>query len=266
MNADQELAHAVRSWLRAHEDDRADRVLGAVLDALDTTPQRDFAARPLMTTAAMLVAVAAVVVGAVLTIAWPTPPEVGAPDVGSDVALPIAELDLQRRPGVIDAEIPASAGPAIQVASGRVRGSAFSLTVYRDAERPGGLCWWIAHGAGGDGGCGPIPGEGLPEFGPFGGIGESPHPMSTVRFDGMVAPEVARVWVVTDEGRADAVVIPDVLEGVAASAFVVFLPSETHATSLVAADGSGRIMHEVPILPVLQDAPPDPTAVPTPMP
>jgi hypothetical protein len=40
MSTDRDVTRIVRSWLRSDEADSADRVLDAVLDALDTTPQR----------------------------------------------------------------------------------------------------------------------------------------------------------------------------------------------------------------------------------
>jgi hypothetical protein len=40
MSTDRDTARIVRSWLRTDEHESADRVLDAVLDALDTTPQR----------------------------------------------------------------------------------------------------------------------------------------------------------------------------------------------------------------------------------
>jgi hypothetical protein len=40
MSSDRDTARIVRSWLRADEHESADRVLDAVLDQLDTTPQR----------------------------------------------------------------------------------------------------------------------------------------------------------------------------------------------------------------------------------
>lgn len=40
MSTDRDTTRIVRSWLRAEENDSADRVLGTVLDRLDTTPQR----------------------------------------------------------------------------------------------------------------------------------------------------------------------------------------------------------------------------------
>lgn len=40
MSTDRDTTRIVRSWLEMDESDCADRVLGAVLDRLDTTPQR----------------------------------------------------------------------------------------------------------------------------------------------------------------------------------------------------------------------------------
>src|SRR3954464_4434786 len=40
MTANRDLTRVVRSWLREDEHESADRVLGVVLDRLDTTPQR----------------------------------------------------------------------------------------------------------------------------------------------------------------------------------------------------------------------------------
>jgi hypothetical protein len=39
MSTDRDTTRIVRSWLRTDENDSADRVLGVVLDRLDTTPQ-----------------------------------------------------------------------------------------------------------------------------------------------------------------------------------------------------------------------------------
>ena len=40
MSTDRDTTRIVRSWLRTEENESADRVLGTVLDRLDTTPQR----------------------------------------------------------------------------------------------------------------------------------------------------------------------------------------------------------------------------------
>jgi hypothetical protein len=87
MSTDRDTTRIVRSWLRAEENESADRVLDAVLDRLDTTPQRRAtrwpARRPQMnTTAKLALGAAAVVVVALLGINFLVPggPRVGGPD------------------------------------------------------------------------------------------------------------------------------------------------------------------------------------------
>ena len=67
MSTDRDTTRIVRSWLRTGEHESADRVLDAVLDQIDTTPQRDatwWPARrfPHMNNAAKLALTAAAVV------------------------------------------------------------------------------------------------------------------------------------------------------------------------------------------------------------
>ena len=77
MSTERDTTRIVRSWLRGDEHDSADRVLNAVLDALDTTPQRRATWWPVRRTPTMnkfvtiglgaaAVVVVAVVVGAQL--------------------------------------------------------------------------------------------------------------------------------------------------------------------------------------------------------
>lgn len=163
-----------------------------------------------------------------------------------DAALPVANLDVEPKPGFIEpAGMPGVKGPMIQVASGEVSGEEFRLTLYRSAD---GFCLSLAAIQYRGGGCGAAPGEG-PEFGLFGVIGQSGLADGTIEIDGMVAPDVASVWVVTDDGRrANALLVPAELDGLEASVFVVFLPADTHPTNIVAADGSGAVLEEFPIL------------------
>ena len=88
MSTDRDTTRIVRSWLRTDEHESADRVLDAVLDQLDTTPQRRatwWPARrfPEMNNSAKLaLAAAAVVVAALLGIQFLGPGQnVGAPDL-----------------------------------------------------------------------------------------------------------------------------------------------------------------------------------------
>lgn len=87
MSTDRDTTRIVRSWLRTDEYDSADRVLGAVLDRLDTTPQRR-ATWPvrrfpeLNNIAKLALGAAAVVVAALLGINFLLPggPSIGGPD------------------------------------------------------------------------------------------------------------------------------------------------------------------------------------------
>ncbi len=85
MSTDRDTTRIVRSWLRADQHDSADRVLGSVLDQLDTTPQRrttEWSARrfPDMNNFTKLgLAAAAVAIAAWLGFTYLTAPNVGAP-------------------------------------------------------------------------------------------------------------------------------------------------------------------------------------------
>lgn len=88
MSTDRDTTRIVRSWLRTDEHESADRVLGTVLDALDTTPQRRATRWParrfseMNNTAKLAVGAAAVVVAAVLGIGFLLPAEqrIGSPE------------------------------------------------------------------------------------------------------------------------------------------------------------------------------------------
>jgi hypothetical protein len=88
MSTDRDTTRIVRSWLRTDENDSADRILGTVLDRLDTTPQRRatwWPARrlPEMNSVAKFgVAAAAVVVAALLGFNYLIAPNVGGPGLG----------------------------------------------------------------------------------------------------------------------------------------------------------------------------------------
>lgn len=86
MSTDRDTTRIVRSWLRTDEHESADRVLDAVLDQLDTTPQRRFAWWParrfpeMNNSAKLALAAAAVVVAAFLGIRFLVPGEsIGGP-------------------------------------------------------------------------------------------------------------------------------------------------------------------------------------------
>jgi hypothetical protein len=84
MSTDRDTTRIVRSWLRSDENDSADRVLGAVLDRLNTTPQRRATAWPTwrptdMNNLQRFVLAAAVVTLAVLGLGYATGARTGAP-------------------------------------------------------------------------------------------------------------------------------------------------------------------------------------------
>jgi hypothetical protein len=87
MSTDRDTTRIVRSWLRSEENESADRVLGTVLDRLDTIPQRRATLWParrlseLNTTSKLALGAAAVVVAALLGIGFlfPEGTNIGGP-------------------------------------------------------------------------------------------------------------------------------------------------------------------------------------------
>ena len=94
MSTDRDTTRIVRSWLRTDEHESADRVLDAVLDQLDTTPQRranPWPVRrfPTMNSFAKLgLAAAAVAVAALLGFNYLVAPNLGGPNLGGPEATP----------------------------------------------------------------------------------------------------------------------------------------------------------------------------------
>ena len=94
MSTDRDTTRIVRSWLRTEENESADRVLGTVLDRLDTTPQRGPTrgpARRLSTMNTMLrfgLAAAVMMVAALIGINYLANPDVGGP--GPAESMPMA--------------------------------------------------------------------------------------------------------------------------------------------------------------------------------
>ena len=90
MSTDRDTTRIVRSWLQTDEYESADRVLDAVLDQLDTTPQRRSTWWParrlpqMNTTAKLGIVAAAVVVAAFLGIRFLLP----GPNIGTDGPTP----------------------------------------------------------------------------------------------------------------------------------------------------------------------------------
>ena len=93
MSTDRDVTRVVRTWLRTDEQASADRVLGTVLDALDTTPQRRSSPWPawrstnMSTFAKLGLAAAAVTVAVLLGLSYFGGRGVGDP--GDDDATPL---------------------------------------------------------------------------------------------------------------------------------------------------------------------------------
>lgn len=88
MSTDRDTTRIVRSWLRTDEHDSADRVLDAVLDELDTTPQRRVTWWParrfpeIDSFAKLGLAAAAVAFAALLGFNYLVAPNIGGPNLG----------------------------------------------------------------------------------------------------------------------------------------------------------------------------------------
>lgn len=200
------------------------------------SPSRAVAAGAVVT-AAVVVTLAVLSVGGAF---GERPSSIGSDDAPQDVGIPIESLDVEPRPSQVpDAEVTA-AGPVVEVARGRADGRDFRFTVYR-SESPDDVCiefeWSSSAGAM----CGALPGEG-PTGGSFGGGAWSggSHFLAHEVF-GMVAPDVAEVWIETETGgRARAQLIPLAPAGINALLFFAFLPSEVSPSALVALDATGN--------------------------
>jgi hypothetical protein len=93
MSTDRETTRIVRSWLRTDEHESADRILGTVLDRLDTTPQRratGWRARrlPQMNTVAKLGLAAAVVAVALIGFSILRGQNIGGPQLADPTTTP----------------------------------------------------------------------------------------------------------------------------------------------------------------------------------
>ncbi len=106
MSTDRDTTRVVRSWLRTDEHESADRVLGSVLDQLDTTPQRRatwWPARRLSTMNTTLkfgLAAVVVAVAALIGINYLGTSNVGGP--GLDSSTPTPEPTATPQPSLTD--------------------------------------------------------------------------------------------------------------------------------------------------------------------
>jgi hypothetical protein len=190
-------------------------------------------------------------------------PWIGSDDAGADVGVPIESLDLEALPGQEPATGMTAVGPVVEVARGEAEDRAFMFTVYR-AEPPQDACiefeWASAFG----GVCGSMPGEG-PTGGEFGG-GATGNASAGVAHEvfGLVASNVAEVWIETDTGeRARAQLVPLASAEIDADLFFAFLPSGTEASAWVALDAAGVEIDRLEVPTGSADEPPhEPTPAP----
>ena len=247
----------------------ADRISAPMPEGLLRVPDgwtRGRGVPPAVRALASVAVVAAAAIGTLAVVSMARTPAPSQPSSGSDavrehIGVPIERLDLEPRPGRTLFDEPAG-GPVIEVARGSVARTLFDITVYR-AEQPETVCLQVDRPFSGAGAsCGSLPGEG-PLPGSF-GLAEWAHGAVGIHHvAGLVATDIAEVWIETAEGRAEAVLIPLHGTGVDAVAFIAFLPAGVEATAMVTADEAGN-----PIDRLVIDAPPPdvPGPMPTPAP
>jgi len=178
-----------------------------------------------------------------------------APDAG----LPIANLDVEPKPGRLEPMLPDADAPIERIASGEVGGDSFTLTSFRQGAD---VCVYLAPLQYGGIACAPAP-VGDPRAGDVigsaaqGGLASGAHSVS-----GIVVADVTRVVLTTQNGgRAEAAVVPLDVDGQQLAAFFVFLPADTHETAVSAYDADGRVLDELPMVSI---APGGPGAPPPP--
>ena len=116
MSTDRDTTRIVRSWLRTDEHESADRVLDAVLDRLDTTPQRRVTWWParrlpdMNTMMKLSLAAAAVVIAALLGYNYLVAPNVGGPGLDDPSPTPTPTPAALGPTPAVDGQLPAG-GP-----------------------------------------------------------------------------------------------------------------------------------------------------------
>lgn len=161
-----------------------------------------------------------------------------------DAGVPITEFDTEPRPAQ-EQNIEQATGPIIEVARGEVDGDAFSFVVHRSAA---GACTFLNRESSGNGSCGPLPGEGLPEFGPFGMMATTGGPDVPAEVIGLVSGHVASVRVEMEDGTSAQARLVDLAPAeMDAQAFIAFLPPHASVTAVLALDLAGTVVARVPL-------------------
>lgn len=173
-------------------------------------------------------------------------PRVG--DDGADASVPMEQLDLTPQPienpsvaGVPDAE--GAIGDVVQLARGRAANVTFRLVAYRSGA---GNCLWFEHAGQAASGCAPIPEQDPASDGVVGMTLYRLDPASDGHLVGLVAGDAARVQVRSADGRrAEARIIDLEPAGIAAQAYLVFLPIGFEAEHLEVASSDGTRLTEL---------------------
>lgn len=173
-------------------------------------------------------------------------PRVG--DDGADASLPMERINLApvlignpAVAGVPEAE--AATGDVVQVARGRVANVAFRLVAYRSG---GGNCLWFEHAGQASSGCAPVPDRDPMSDGVLGMGMFRLDPTVESHLVGLVAYDAARVQVrAMDDRRAEAQLIDLEPAGIAAQAYVVFLPIGFEADRIEVAARDGTRLTEL---------------------
>jgi len=161
-----------------------------------------------------------------------------------DAGVPIAEFDTEPRPAQ-EQNIGQATGPIIEVARGEVDSDAFSFVVHRSAA---GACTFLNRESSGSGGCGPLPGDGLREFGPFGIMTTTGGSDLPAEVTGLVSGDVASVRVEMEDGTSAQARLVDLAPAeMDAQAFIAFLPPHASATAVLALDLAGNEVARVPL-------------------
>ena len=213
--------------------------------------------------AAAVVTVAVIATIAVLTLFTGVLPEprLGPGDDSEGAGLPIERLDVEPRPGAVrEGELPAI-GPVVDVARGRVGGRGFTVTVYR-GEAPNDVCLRFEYRPDYSHVCGSMPGESPLGGQSFGMATTFEDSLAAHEVTGVVATEVAAVWIETsDGGRLGAELIDLAPADIKARLFIAFLPGGVDPQAYVAADVAGNEIDRIDLMP----GPPD-TSGPPPTP
>jgi hypothetical protein len=183
-------------------------------------------------------------------------PRVG--DEGRDVSLPMERLDLApltiANPAIAGVPAEAATGDVVQVARGRAALLAFRLVAYRSAE---GNCLWFEWAGQSSSGCASLPEQDPMGDGVIGMTLYELNPATDGYIYGLVAPDARRLEVRARDGsRAEARLLDLAPAGIAAQAYLVFLPVGFEAARIDVGAADGTRLTELDLEPWLRGVPP----------